>query len=125
MVEFDDLALTLLQPGKGVIEDFQLFVPVAEVKGIGIITGQERWLDGRLCVGRRRGEGARITIKPRTLNLVQPAVPLRQIHSLCRGHLLVRDRATELDLQFVIELLDFFALAPYITGGWIGSSEAI
>ena len=54
---------------------------------------------------------------PRTLNLVQLAVPLCQIHSLRRSHLLVRDWATELDLQFVIELLDFFALAPYITGG--------
>jgi hypothetical protein len=39
-------------------------------------------------------------------------VPLRQIHSLRRGHLLVSDRATELDLQFVIEVLDSFVLAP-------------
>ena len=54
MVERDDLALTLLQPRNGTIKDLQLFVPVAEVEGIGIITGQECWLDGRLCGGWRR-----------------------------------------------------------------------
>jgi hypothetical protein len=54
MVKHDDLSVTFPQAGKGVIEDFQLFVPVAEVEGIGIITRQELWLNGRLCVGRRR-----------------------------------------------------------------------
>ena len=54
MVERDDLVLTLLQPGKGVIEDFQLFVPVTELEGIGVIPGQERGFDGRPWGGWRR-----------------------------------------------------------------------
>jgi hypothetical protein len=54
MVERDDLALTLLQLGKGAIEDFLLFVPVAEVEGIGIVTPQKRCVNGRLHGDRRR-----------------------------------------------------------------------
>jgi hypothetical protein len=111
MVKRDDLPVTLPQAGKGASEDFPLFVPVTEVERIGLITCQERWLNGPLDGVRARRKGPRATVKPRTLNLVQITVPLRQFHSLRRGHLLVRDGAAELYLQFVIELLDSLVLA--------------
>jgi hypothetical protein len=111
MVESNDLPVTLRQAGKAASEDFPLFVTVTEIKRIGIIACQERWLNGPLGGAWTRRKRPRTTVKPRTLNLVQLTVPLCQIHSLRRGHLLVRDRATELDLQFVIELLDSLVLA--------------
>ena len=54
MVERNDLPVTLPQAGKGATQNLTLLTTVAEIKGIGIVTRQKRWLNGRLHGDRRR-----------------------------------------------------------------------
>src|ERR1019366_6218564 len=55
----------------------------------------------------------------------QSPMPLREVHSRCRSHLLVLYGPSEIDLQFPIQLLNSLVLLACITRDGIGGAEAI
>jgi hypothetical protein len=52
-------------------------------------------------------------------------MPLREIHSRCRSHLLVLDGPSEIDLQFPIQLLNSLVLLACVARDGIGGAEAV
>ncbi|HME58140.1 MAG TPA: hypothetical protein VKF63_07375, partial [Terracidiphilus sp.] len=114
-----------MDPFFAAADNFTLFAAVTQVKGVVPAVNQKLWVSGLQRRGRGCRKDTRTTVNPHALYVGQSPMPLRQVHSRCRSHLLILDGPSEIDLQFPVQFLNSLVLLACVARDGIGGAEAV